>query len=66
MVQITRSMTNGAVDPEVELLPDVPISDPSEDLFDRSRLAVRLAELAVAGPPSSPSRVRRARRAWSG
>src|SRR5580692_8222769 len=50
----SQQTPTAAVDPDVELLPDVPISDHSEDLFDRSRLAVRVAELAVAGPPGAP------------
>jgi len=31
-----------SIDPNVELLADVPIADAAEDLFDRQRLAVRL------------------------
>jgi len=42
------------IDPEVELLADVPILGPEEDLFDRMPLAVRIAELAVAGSPTAP------------
>ena len=42
------------IDPNVELLPDIPIAGPQEDLFDRARLAVRLVELAIAGPAMAP------------
>ena len=42
------------IDPEVELLADVPILGPEEDLFDRMLLAVRVAELSIAGPPTAP------------
>ena len=44
----------GEIDPDVELLPDVPISGPEEDLFGRAALARRLGELAMAGPASAP------------
>ncbi|MBA3463572.1 MAG: AAA family ATPase [Deltaproteobacteria bacterium] len=44
----------GAIDPNVELLPDVPISGPEEDLFDRVPVARRVGELAIAGPVSAP------------
>lgn len=42
------------IDPEVELLADVPIAGPEEDLFDRARVARRLGELAIAGPVTAP------------
>lgn len=42
------------IDPDVELLADVPILGPDEDLFDRGQLAARVAELAIAGPPTAP------------
>jgi len=42
------------IDPEVELLADVPILGIEEDLFDRGLLAARVAELAIAGPPTAP------------
>ncbi|MBA3455846.1 MAG: AAA family ATPase [Deltaproteobacteria bacterium] len=42
------------IDPDVELLADVPILGPEEDLFDRVLLASRVAELATAGPPTAP------------
>lgn len=42
------------IDPEVELLADVPIAGPEEDLFDRAAVAQRLGELAVAGPVTAP------------
>jgi hypothetical protein len=45
------------IDPEVELLADVPILGPEEDLFDRAQLAGRVAELAIAGPPTAPRMV---------
>lgn len=38
------------IDPNVELLADIPISGPEEDLLDRARFAHRLGELAIAGP----------------
>jgi len=43
-----------SIDPTVELLADIPISDAAEDLFDRQRLAVRLAELAATAPVTAP------------
>jgi len=42
------------IDPEVELLADVPILGPEEDLFARKELALRIAELAIAGPETAP------------
>ncbi len=42
------------VDPNVELLPDVPIAGPEEDLFSRSAIATRLGELAIAAPVTAP------------
>ena len=47
-------MSAGEIDPNVELLPDVPIAGPEEDLFDRTRVAQRLGELATAGPVTAP------------
>lgn len=44
----------GAIDPNVELLPDVPIAGPEEDLFSRGAVAQRLGELATAGPVTAP------------
>lgn len=49
-----RGVKIAEIDPEVELLADVPILGPEEDLFDRSLLAARVAELAIAGPPTAP------------
>jgi hypothetical protein len=43
-----------AIDPAIELLPDVPIASPDEDLLARVPLAQRLAELAVAQPLEAP------------
>ena len=43
-----------AIDPDVELLADVPIAGPEEDLFDRAGVAHRLGELAIAGPATAP------------
>lgn len=42
------------IDPNVELLADVPISGPAEDLFERVAVARRLGELAIAGPVTAP------------
>ncbi|HEY5936051.1 MAG TPA: P-loop NTPase fold protein [Kofleriaceae bacterium] len=42
------------IDPNVELLADIPIAGPEEDWLDRGRIADRLIELAVAGPPTAP------------
>jgi len=42
------------MDPEVELLPDVPISGPDEDLLGRGPVATRLVELACAHPLAAP------------
>jgi hypothetical protein len=43
-----------SLDPSVELLPDVPISGPDEDLLDRDDVAMRLVELACAQPHAQP------------
>lgn len=45
------------IDPDVELLADIPISGPDEDLMDHGRVALRLVELAVAGPVTAPRMV---------
>jgi len=42
------------IDPNVELLADIPIAGPEEDLMDLGRLAQRLVELAVAAPVTAP------------
>jgi AAA ATPase domain len=42
------------IDPNVELLPDVPIAGPEEDLFERGPVAQRIGELAIAGPVTAP------------
>jgi len=42
------------IDPNVELLADIPISGPEEDWLDRGRIAQRLIELATAAPPTAP------------
>ncbi len=42
------------LDPGVELLPDVPISGPDEDLLERGKVATRLVELACAQPVAAP------------
>lgn len=42
------------IDPNVELLADIPITAPEEDWLDRGRIAQRLIELAVVGPPTAP------------
>lgn len=47
----------GVIDPNVELLPDVPIAGPEEDLFARAPIAVRLGELATAAPATAPRMV---------
>lgn len=47
-------MSAALIDPNVELLPDVPIAGPEEDLFARGPLAQRLGELATAGPVTAP------------
>ncbi len=44
----------GDIDPNVELLPDVPIAGPEEDLFARSSIARRIGELAIASPVTAP------------
>jgi hypothetical protein len=43
-----------AIDPDVELLADVPIVGPEGDLFARGAVARRLVELAVAAPVTAP------------
>lgn len=43
-----------AIDPGVELLPDVPVSRSDEDLLGRGPLALRLCELACAEPAATP------------
>ncbi len=43
-----------AIDPAVELLPDVPVSRAEEDLLARGPLALRLCELACAQPAATP------------
>jgi hypothetical protein len=43
-----------AIDPDVELLPDVPIAGPEGDLFERGAVAQRLVELAIAAPVEAP------------
>jgi hypothetical protein len=43
-----------AIDPDVELLPDVPIPGADGDLFERGRVARRLVELAIAQPVTAP------------
>jgi hypothetical protein len=48
---------NPEIDPDVELLADIPISGPDEDLMDHGRVALRLVELAVAGPVTAPRMV---------
>lgn len=45
------------IDPNVELLADLPIAGLDEDLFDRVRLAHRIGELAMAGPVTAPRMV---------
>lgn len=51
-------MTTGhEIDPNVELLADIPISGPEEDLLERHRFAVRIAELAIAPPVTAPRMV---------
>lgn len=47
-------MPRAPIDPNVELLPDVPIAGPEEDLFARGPVARRLGELATAGPVTAP------------
>ena len=47
----------GDIDPNVELLADVPVAGPEEDLFDRARVAQRLLELAIADPVTAPRMV---------
>jgi hypothetical protein len=42
------------LDPEVELLPDIPIGGVDGDLFQRLPVAQRLVELATAGPVDAP------------
>lgn len=42
------------LDPAVELLPDVPVSHPDEDLLERAPYARRLVELACAQPAGTP------------
>lgn len=42
------------LDPDVELLPDVPIAGPAEDLLERGAVAERLVELACAQPLHAP------------
>ena len=42
------------IDPNVELLADIPITGPEEDWLDRGRIAQRLIELATAAPPTAP------------
>jgi hypothetical protein len=43
-----------ALDPGVELLPDVPVSRSDEDLLGHARLAMRVCELACAEPVAAP------------
>ena len=43
-----------SVDPNVELLADIPIAGPEEDLLERQRIAVRITELAMAPPATDP------------
>lgn len=59
-------MAAGDIDPDVELLPDIPISGAAEDLFERGRIARRLAELAIAGPVTAPRLVALTGEAGSG
>lgn len=47
-------MTDSNIDPGVELLADIPIAGPSEDLFGRRRFALRVVELACAAPETAP------------
>jgi hypothetical protein len=42
------------IDPDIELLPDVPIAGPDGDLFARKAVAERLVELASAAPIAAP------------
>jgi hypothetical protein len=42
------------IDPGVELLPDIPVAHPDDDLLGRARVARRLAELACALPLAAP------------
>jgi len=42
------------IDPDVELLADVPIAGTEEDLLGRQPCAIRLAELAIAPPETKP------------
>ncbi len=42
------------IDPGVELLPDVPVAHPGEDLLGRARVSQRLCELACAEPTAAP------------
>lgn len=43
-----------AIDPGIELLPDVPISRATDDLLGRAPLAARVVELACAEPAAMP------------
>jgi type II secretory pathway predicted ATPase ExeA len=45
------------LDPAVELLPDVPVAHPDEDLLARAPVARRLVELACAQPAATPRAV---------
>lgn len=45
---------DASIDPDVELLADVPIVGALEDLFHRQPIAVRLTEPAVAAPVTAP------------
>ena len=45
------------LDPAVELLPDVPVAHPDEDLLARAPVAQRLVELACAQPAATPRAV---------
>jgi hypothetical protein len=42
------------IDPGIELLPDVPIAGPADDLLGHAPLAERLVELACASPAATP------------
>ena len=43
-----------AIDPGIELLPDVPIAGPADDLLGYGPLAERVVELACAEPTAMP------------
>jgi hypothetical protein len=42
------------IDPDVELLADIPIAGVDEDLLGRAPIALRVAELAIAAPVTAP------------